>query len=43
MTAFRRWQDRIVGGITWAGAILVLPVSRRGPPSPKGPAPPFVA
>ncbi len=27
MTAFGRRLDRIVGGITWAGAILVLPVS----------------
>jgi TRAP-type mannitol/chloroaromatic compound transport system permease small subunit len=27
MTAFARVLDRIVGGITWAGGILVLPVS----------------
>ena len=27
MTAFGRWLDRIVGGITWAGGMLVLPVS----------------
>jgi TRAP-type mannitol/chloroaromatic compound transport system permease small subunit len=27
MTAFGRWLDRIVGGITWAGGMLVLPIS----------------
>ena len=27
MTAFGRWLDRIVGGITWVGGLLVLPVS----------------
>jgi TRAP-type mannitol/chloroaromatic compound transport system permease small subunit len=27
MAAFGRWLDRILGAITWAGSVLVLPVS----------------
>ncbi len=27
MTAFARALDRIIGGITWAGGILVLPLA----------------